>query len=130
MPIIQLVNHLFMGFNPCVPLIWLFVFLEGRGLKIGDILKDDEVLTAFLLRDAELSDSVVYQLVNAKIRLEQVRFATVAANVDATFIFFCALIFCFFETYQFYTFTPPYSSVCLRCPGPSAERHSLQPGLA
>lgn len=45
---------------------------QGRGLKIDDILKDDEVLTAFLLREAELSESVVYQLVNAKIRVEQV----------------------------------------------------------
>uniref|UniRef100_A0A7N9AWN9 P-type phospholipid transporter n=1 Tax=Mastacembelus armatus TaxID=205130 RepID=A0A7N9AWN9_9TELE len=45
--------------------------LSGRGLKINDILKDDEVLTAFLLRDAGLSDSIVYQLVNAEIRLEQ-----------------------------------------------------------
>lgn len=90
MPIIQLVNHLFMGFNPCVPLSWLFVFLEGRGLKIGDILKDDEVLTAFLLRDAELSDSVVYQLVNAKIRLEQVKFARITADVEATiYLFLC-----------------------------------------
>lgn len=90
MPIIQLVNHLFRSFNPCVPMNWLFVFLEGRGLKIGDILKDDEVLTAFLLRDAELSDSVVYQLVNAKIRLEQVTFARVAANINATiYLFLC-----------------------------------------
>lgn len=88
MPIIRLVNHLFMGFNPRVPLSRLFVFLEGRGLKIGDILKDDEVLTAFLLRDAELSDSVVFQLINAKIRLEQVTFARVAANVDATIYLF------------------------------------------
>eukprot|EP00066_Takifugu_rubripes_P008866 XP_003975387.1 PREDICTED: retinal-specific ATP-binding cassette transporter [Takifugu rubripes] len=48
--------------------------MSGRGLKIGDILKDDEVLTAFLLRDAELSDSVVFQLINAKIRLEQFAF--------------------------------------------------------
>uniref|UniRef100_A0A3B4U4K5 ATP binding cassette subfamily A member 4 n=1 Tax=Seriola dumerili TaxID=41447 RepID=A0A3B4U4K5_SERDU len=48
--------------------------LSGRGLKIGDILKDDEVLTAFLLRDASLSDSIVYQLVNAEIRLEQFAF--------------------------------------------------------
>uniref|UniRef100_A0A3Q3XQQ9 ABC transporter domain-containing protein n=1 Tax=Mola mola TaxID=94237 RepID=A0A3Q3XQQ9_MOLML len=48
--------------------------LSGRGLKINDILKDDENLTAFLLRDAELSESVVYQLVNAKIRLEQFAF--------------------------------------------------------
>ncbi|XP_038573464.1 retinal-specific phospholipid-transporting ATPase ABCA4-like [Micropterus salmoides] len=45
--------------------------LSGRGLKIDDILKDDEVLTAFLLRDEGLSESVVYQLINAKIRLEQ-----------------------------------------------------------
>ncbi|XP_041804213.1 retinal-specific phospholipid-transporting ATPase ABCA4-like isoform X2 [Chelmon rostratus] len=48
--------------------------LSGRGLKIEDILKDDEVLTAFLLRDAALSDSIVYQLVNARIRLEQFAF--------------------------------------------------------
>uniref|UniRef100_A0A8C4ITX9 ATP-binding cassette, sub-family A (ABC1), member 4b n=1 Tax=Dicentrarchus labrax TaxID=13489 RepID=A0A8C4ITX9_DICLA len=48
--------------------------LSGRGLKIDDILKDDEVLTAFLLRDVGLSDSVVYQLVNARIRLEQFAF--------------------------------------------------------
>ena len=48
--------------------------LQGRGLKISDILKDDENLTAFLLRDAELSESVVHQLVNAKIRLEQVHY--------------------------------------------------------
>ncbi|XP_035527331.1 retinal-specific phospholipid-transporting ATPase ABCA4-like isoform X2 [Morone saxatilis] len=48
--------------------------LSGRGLKIDDILKDDEVFTAFLLRDVSLSDSVVYQLVNARIRLEQFAF--------------------------------------------------------
>uniref|UniRef100_A0A8C4ISX3 ATP-binding cassette, sub-family A (ABC1), member 4b n=1 Tax=Dicentrarchus labrax TaxID=13489 RepID=A0A8C4ISX3_DICLA len=52
----------------------LLVFPLGRGLKIDDILKDDEVLTAFLLRDVGLSDSVVYQLVNARIRLEQFAF--------------------------------------------------------
>ncbi|XP_062285528.1 retinal-specific phospholipid-transporting ATPase ABCA4-like isoform X3 [Scomber scombrus] len=46
----------------------------GRGLKINDILKDDEVLTAFLLRDAGLSNSIVYELVNAEIRLEQFAF--------------------------------------------------------
>jgi len=49
------------------------IFRLGRGLKIGDILKDDEVLTAFLLRDAGFSESIVYQLVNAQIRLEQVK---------------------------------------------------------
>uniref|UniRef100_A0AAY4CPM1 ABC transporter domain-containing protein n=1 Tax=Denticeps clupeoides TaxID=299321 RepID=A0AAY4CPM1_9TELE len=45
--------------------------VSGRGLKVDDILKDDEVLTAFLLRDAGISDTVVNQLVNAKIRVEQ-----------------------------------------------------------
>ncbi|XP_047446367.1 retinal-specific phospholipid-transporting ATPase ABCA4-like isoform X2 [Mugil cephalus] len=48
--------------------------VSGRGLKIDDILKDDEVLTAFLLRDAGLLDSIVYQLINAQIRLEQFAF--------------------------------------------------------
>ncbi|XP_070701839.1 retinal-specific phospholipid-transporting ATPase ABCA4-like [Pempheris klunzingeri] len=48
--------------------------MSGRGLKIEDILKDDEVLTAFLLRDAGLSDSIVHQLVNARLRLEQFAF--------------------------------------------------------
>ncbi|XP_019712472.1 retinal-specific ATP-binding cassette transporter-like isoform X2 [Hippocampus comes] len=45
--------------------------MSGHGLKIEDILKDDELLTAFLLRDAELPESVVYQLTNAEIRIEQ-----------------------------------------------------------
>ncbi|XP_038146750.1 retinal-specific phospholipid-transporting ATPase ABCA4-like isoform X2 [Cyprinodon tularosa] len=48
--------------------------VAGRGLRIDDILKDDEVLTAFLLRDAGFSESIVYQLVNARIRLEQFAF--------------------------------------------------------
>uniref|UniRef100_A0AAQ5ZUX9 ABC transporter domain-containing protein n=1 Tax=Amphiprion ocellaris TaxID=80972 RepID=A0AAQ5ZUX9_AMPOC len=48
--------------------------VSGRGLKIDGILKDDEVLTAFLLRDASLSESIVYQLVNGQIRLEQFAF--------------------------------------------------------
>ncbi|XP_058274218.1 retinal-specific phospholipid-transporting ATPase ABCA4 [Hemibagrus wyckioides] len=43
----------------------------GKGLKIEDILKDDETLTSFLLRDAGLSDSVVHQLTNARVRVEQ-----------------------------------------------------------
>ncbi|XP_061652253.1 retinal-specific phospholipid-transporting ATPase ABCA4 isoform X3 [Phyllopteryx taeniolatus] len=46
-------------------------FVSGRGLKIEDILKENELLTAFLLRDAELSESVVYELTNAEIRIEQ-----------------------------------------------------------
>ncbi|XP_030623464.1 retinal-specific phospholipid-transporting ATPase ABCA4a [Chanos chanos] len=45
--------------------------ISGRGLKVEDILKDDETLTSFLLRDVPLSDSVVNQLVNAQIRPEQ-----------------------------------------------------------
>ncbi|XP_034558386.1 retinal-specific phospholipid-transporting ATPase ABCA4-like [Notolabrus celidotus] len=48
--------------------------LTGRGLKIDDMLKDDEVFTAYLLRDVPLSESIVYQLVNAKLRLEQFAF--------------------------------------------------------
>lgn len=37
-----------------------------------DILKDDETLTAYLLRDVPLTESVVQQLVNSQIRPEQV----------------------------------------------------------
>ncbi|XP_073427516.1 retinal-specific phospholipid-transporting ATPase ABCA4 [Dendrobates tinctorius] len=46
----------------------------GRGLRIRDILKDDELLTLFLLKDIGLSDSVVYQLINAQVRIEQFAF--------------------------------------------------------
>uniref|UniRef100_A0AAV2JS18 Uncharacterized protein n=1 Tax=Knipowitschia caucasica TaxID=637954 RepID=A0AAV2JS18_KNICA len=45
--------------------------VSGRGLKVEDILKDDEVFTSYLLRDVHLTESVVYQLSNARIRLEQ-----------------------------------------------------------
>ncbi|XP_072430717.1 retinal-specific phospholipid-transporting ATPase ABCA4 isoform X2 [Chiloscyllium punctatum] len=45
--------------------------VAGRGIRIRDILKDDEVLTSFLLKEIELSDSVVYQLINAQVRPEQ-----------------------------------------------------------
>ncbi|XP_078147403.1 retinal-specific phospholipid-transporting ATPase ABCA4a isoform X1 [Centroberyx gerrardi] len=45
--------------------------ISGRGVKVEDILKDDEILTSFLLRDVPLTESVVYQLVNARIRPEQ-----------------------------------------------------------
>ncbi|XP_072275957.1 retinal-specific phospholipid-transporting ATPase ABCA4 isoform X2 [Pyxicephalus adspersus] len=45
--------------------------VSGRGIRIRDILKDDEVLTLFLLKDIGLSDSVVYQLINSQIRIEQ-----------------------------------------------------------
>ncbi|XP_044195655.1 retinal-specific phospholipid-transporting ATPase ABCA4a [Thunnus albacares] len=46
----------------------------GRGVKVETILKDDETLTSFLLRDIPLTESVVYQLVNAQIRPEQFAF--------------------------------------------------------
>ncbi|XP_018414710.1 PREDICTED: retinal-specific ATP-binding cassette transporter [Nanorana parkeri] len=45
--------------------------VSGRGIRIREILKDDEVLTLFLLKDIGLSDSVVYQLINSQIRIEQ-----------------------------------------------------------
>uniref|UniRef100_A0A3B3DX96 Uncharacterized protein n=1 Tax=Oryzias melastigma TaxID=30732 RepID=A0A3B3DX96_ORYME len=48
--------------------------VSGRGLRVEDILKDDEVLTAYLLRDVGLSESILYQLLNAKLRLEQFAF--------------------------------------------------------
>lgn len=37
-----------------------------------DILKDDETLTSYLLRDVPLTESVVHQLVHSQIRPEQV----------------------------------------------------------
>lgn len=56
-------------------------FFSGRGLKIEDILKDDETLTSFLLRDAGLSDSVVHQLTNARVRVEQVTLTCIHLRV-------------------------------------------------
>ncbi|XP_075038451.1 retinal-specific phospholipid-transporting ATPase ABCA4 isoform X2 [Mixophyes fleayi] len=43
----------------------------GHGIRIRDILKEDEILTLFLLKDIGLSDSVVFQLINAQVRVEQ-----------------------------------------------------------
>uniref|UniRef100_A0A087XU94 P-type phospholipid transporter n=1 Tax=Poecilia formosa TaxID=48698 RepID=A0A087XU94_POEFO len=48
--------------------------VSGRGVKVEAILKDDETLTSFLLRDIPLTESVVYHLVNAQIRPEQFAF--------------------------------------------------------
>uniref|UniRef100_A0A8B9DQJ0 P-type phospholipid transporter n=1 Tax=Anser cygnoides TaxID=8845 RepID=A0A8B9DQJ0_ANSCY len=42
------------------------------GIRILDILKDGETLTSFLLEDAGLPDVVVFQLINAQVRPEQV----------------------------------------------------------
>uniref|UniRef100_A0A8C1ZZ12 P-type phospholipid transporter n=1 Tax=Cyprinus carpio TaxID=7962 RepID=A0A8C1ZZ12_CYPCA len=48
---------------------------QTRGELPGvHILKDDEGLTSFLLRDAGLSEAVVYDLTNAQVRVEQVRY--------------------------------------------------------
>ncbi|XP_034561698.1 retinal-specific phospholipid-transporting ATPase ABCA4a [Notolabrus celidotus] len=47
---------------------------SGRGIKVESILKDDEMLTAFLLRDIPLTAPVVNQLINAQIRPEQFAF--------------------------------------------------------
>ena len=49
------------------------VVSTGRGVKVEDILKDDETITSYLLRDVPLTDSVVNQLINAQVRPEQVR---------------------------------------------------------
>lgn len=40
-----------------------------------DILKEDETLTSYLLRDVPLTESVVDQLVRSQIRPEQVTYA-------------------------------------------------------
>ncbi|KAG9351082.1 hypothetical protein JZ751_024972, partial [Albula glossodonta] len=45
--------------------------IAGRGLKIEDILKDNQTLTLYLLEDIGLTDYVVNQLMNAKVRPEQ-----------------------------------------------------------
>uniref|UniRef100_A0A452I3H1 P-type phospholipid transporter n=1 Tax=Gopherus agassizii TaxID=38772 RepID=A0A452I3H1_9SAUR len=46
-----------------------FPLHSGRGLRIRDILKEEETLTSFLLNDAGLSDSVVFQLINSQVSL-------------------------------------------------------------
>ncbi|KAG7216739.1 hypothetical protein INR49_021122 [Caranx melampygus] len=48
--------------------------VSGRGVKVETILKDDETLTSYLLRDVPLTESVVNHLVNAQIRPEQFAF--------------------------------------------------------
>ncbi|XP_022522358.2 retinal-specific phospholipid-transporting ATPase ABCA4a isoform X2 [Astyanax mexicanus] len=51
-------------------------WIAGLGVTVEDILKDDEMLTSYLLRDVPLSESVVHQLVKAKIRPEQFVYGT------------------------------------------------------
>ncbi|XP_068396456.1 retinal-specific phospholipid-transporting ATPase ABCA4 isoform X5 [Eschrichtius robustus] len=43
----------------------------GRGIRTRDVLKDEETLTLFLIKNIGLSDSVVYFLVNSQVRPEQ-----------------------------------------------------------
>uniref|UniRef100_A0A8C8ZMQ8 P-type phospholipid transporter n=1 Tax=Prolemur simus TaxID=1328070 RepID=A0A8C8ZMQ8_PROSS len=45
--------------------------IAGRGVRIRDILKDEETLTLFLIKNIGLPDSVVYLLVNSQVRPEQ-----------------------------------------------------------
>ncbi|KAK7881224.1 hypothetical protein WMY93_029633 [Mugilogobius chulae] len=45
--------------------------VAGRGVRVERILKDDEMLTSFLLRDIPLTQTVVNHLVTAEIRPEQ-----------------------------------------------------------
>uniref|UniRef100_A0A8C3LH35 P-type phospholipid transporter n=1 Tax=Chrysolophus pictus TaxID=9089 RepID=A0A8C3LH35_CHRPC len=64
----MLFNFLYLAF-----LLSLYSFLyPGRGIRILDILKDGETLTSFLLENLGLPDAVVFQLVNAQVRPEQV----------------------------------------------------------
>lgn len=58
-------------FPPCT---FLSPVLSGKGLKVEYILKDDESLTSFLLRDVGLSIAVVNDLTNALLRVEQVSY--------------------------------------------------------
>uniref|UniRef100_A0A8B9HXY2 P-type phospholipid transporter n=1 Tax=Astyanax mexicanus TaxID=7994 RepID=A0A8B9HXY2_ASTMX len=62
----------------------------GRGLMVEDILKDDETLTSFLLRDAGLSESVVHQLTKALVRVEQVR---LTFTCSYTCVYLCLPVF-------------------------------------
>uniref|UniRef100_A0A8B9HX73 P-type phospholipid transporter n=1 Tax=Astyanax mexicanus TaxID=7994 RepID=A0A8B9HX73_ASTMX len=55
--------------------------VAGRGLMVEDILKDDETLTSFLLRDAGLSESVVHQLTKALVRVEQFAYGVPDLNL-------------------------------------------------
>ncbi|KAF6343916.1 ATP binding cassette subfamily A member 4 [Rhinolophus ferrumequinum] len=45
--------------------------IAGKGIRILDVLKDEETLTRFLVKNIGLSDSVVHLLVNSQVRPEQ-----------------------------------------------------------
>uniref|UniRef100_A0A8C5ANL4 ATP-binding cassette, sub-family A (ABC1), member 4b n=1 Tax=Gadus morhua TaxID=8049 RepID=A0A8C5ANL4_GADMO len=99
------------NYNNCM---WSMIVLSihlGRGLRLDDILKDDENFTAFLLRDASLSDSVVHELINAEIRLENVGLLYVYfLTLTSITNFFChpmAPLFRILPTSDFRTPPPP-----------------------
>nr|KAF6442985.1 ATP binding cassette subfamily A member 4 [Molossus molossus] len=45
--------------------------VAGRGIRIRDVLRDEETLTLFLTKNIGLSDSVIHLLVNSQVRPEQ-----------------------------------------------------------
>ncbi|XP_016065318.1 PREDICTED: retinal-specific ATP-binding cassette transporter [Miniopterus natalensis] len=45
--------------------------IAGKGIRIRDVLRDEETLTLFLVRNIGLADSVVHLLVNSQVRPEQ-----------------------------------------------------------
>uniref|UniRef100_A0A8C3WDA4 ATP binding cassette subfamily A member 4 n=1 Tax=Catagonus wagneri TaxID=51154 RepID=A0A8C3WDA4_9CETA len=45
--------------------------IAGRGIRIRDVLKDEETLTLFLMKNIGLHDSVIYLLINSQVRPEQ-----------------------------------------------------------
>uniref|UniRef100_A0A8C6TIK3 P-type phospholipid transporter n=1 Tax=Neogobius melanostomus TaxID=47308 RepID=A0A8C6TIK3_9GOBI len=55
--------------------------VAGRGVKVESVLKDDELLTSFLLRDIPLTQAVVNHLVTAEIRPEQFAFGVPALHL-------------------------------------------------
>uniref|UniRef100_A0A8C5FXE8 ATP-binding cassette, sub-family A (ABC1), member 4b n=1 Tax=Gadus morhua TaxID=8049 RepID=A0A8C5FXE8_GADMO len=94
------------NYNNCM---WSMIVLSihlGRGLRLDDILKDDENFTAFLLRDASLSDSVVHELINAEIRLENVGLLYVCECVPKCSVVI-AIRFRILPTSDFRTPPPP-----------------------
>lgn len=89
------------------------LYASGRGVKVEAVLKDDETLTSFLLKDVPLTQSVVNQLVSAQIRPEQVSPAHTQTHTHL-----CTpsvLLHC--------SFFPP---VCLWGSRPASEGHCLQ----
>uniref|UniRef100_A0A8B9C8D0 ATP binding cassette subfamily A member 4 n=1 Tax=Anser brachyrhynchus TaxID=132585 RepID=A0A8B9C8D0_9AVES len=64
------------------------------GIRILDILKDGETLTSFLLEDAGLPDVVVFQLINAQVRPEQIENALNGGLLKDLSVFLSLAPFC------------------------------------